>query len=1396
MKDPTRYRILLALLFFFLSYPTSPQSNIPEKIQFKHLTKEEGLSDNSSWGMIQDRKGFIWIGTPDGLNRYDGRKFKIFKHSIDDPNSLGANSVQALWEDKSGVLWIGTLGGGLNKYNPEQENFTRYVNPYDSSKLANSIITIYEDKSGILWIGMHHGGLNMFDSKSEKFITYKNIPDDSTSISNNIIWTISEDSKGNLWIGTVGGGLNKFNRENKTFTRYLHNPKDPTSLSHNEVVNIREDKSGAIWVSTSGGGLNKFTYKDDKQLPLFKHLKYDQNNPSGLPNNYIDYMLIDKNNVMWIGTEQGGLSRTISSLDDMSKLSFISYKHVPLDQFSLSSNEIPYIYPDNSGLFWITTQGGGVNNFNLKQKQFRNYKQKQDDPLSLGGSNVTSVYEDKDGVIWIGTWDGGLNKWDRAKNKFAHYKHIPNDPTSLSTNRVTVIYEDKSGVIWVGTWNQGLNKFDKRTGKFYTYWHDPSNVKTISDNLIYSINEDKSGVLWIGTANGGLCTYDRESDSFIHFNYKYDSTNILSSTHSSSIYLVDKSGTLWISADDGGLISVNFQNNEFIHYKHQPNNPNSLSNDVVTDVYEDKSGFFWIGTSGGGLNKFDKVNGLFRCYLTKDGLPSDNITGVLEDDNGNLWITTNDGLSKFNPQLETFRNYDIEDGLSSISLVKGCKIKTGEMILGSDKGFVVFYPDSIKDNTHVPPVYITDFYLFNKPVPIGYDSLSGRTILSKSIIECDEIELNYDDEVFSFEFAALDFQAPMKNMYAYIMEGFDKDWTYTDADRNLATYTNLDPGEYVFRVKGSNNDGYWNETGASIKIIILPPWWRTNLAYLIYFLLIGSIIYVTWKAQLKRLKNKHEYEMSKFEAQKLHEVDELKSRFFTNISHEFRTPLTLILGPVKQMIEKLNEGKMKDDLGIVHRNANKLLELVNQLLDISKLESGNMKLQTVPQNIVPLVKALALSFTSYAERKTITLKFTSSEAEIVVYIDKDKIEKIITNILSNAFKFTPEGGTIEVTVRKDERNSNIIISDTGVGIPKEKISKIFDRFYQVDGSHTREQEGSGVGLSLTKELVELHRGKIEVESEEGKGSTFAVSIPLGKEHLSPEEIVEKEKAQDFEDEKLKPVYDEEIERKCFHYVELYENESLPVLLLIEDNSDVRNYIKINLNNDYKVLEAVDGEDGWNKSVEQIPDLIVSDVMMPKMDGFKLCEKLKTDERTSHIPIILLTAKAAKEDKLEGYETGADEYIMKPFEPDELRARIKNLIQQRKRLHEHFKRQGIIDFEKSKIASIDKKFLQKALDIINKNISHSEFGVEVFAELLNVSRSVLHRKIVSLTGESPGDLIRYIRLKKASQLIEQKFGNITEISLEVGFNNPGQFARSFQKQFGVSPSTYSQKFDGN
>jgi len=489
---------------------------------------------------------------------------------------------------------------------------------------------------------------------------------------------------------------------------------------------------------------------------------------------------------------------------------------------------------------------------------------------------------------------------------------------------------------------------------------------------------------------------------------------------------------------------------------------------------------------------------------------------------------------------------------------------------------------------------------------------------------------------------------------------------------------------------------------------------------------------------------------------------------------------------------------MKEELSIVHKNANKLLGLVNQLLDISKLESGDMKLQIRPLNFVTLLKALTLSFASYAERKKITLNFNSIEEEIIVYTDKDKIEKIFTNILSNAFKFTPEGGGIEVTLSRDDKNLNTIISDTGIGIPKEKLPRIFDRFYQVEGNHTREQEGTGIGLALTKELVELHKGRIEVESEESKGTTFKVSIPMGKEHLKTEEISEEKDSEYYGLNKnvILPNLEQEKEKKKKLDVELLSNESLPLLLIVEDNPDVRKYIKDNLMKEFRTIEAYDGEDGWNNSIDHMPDLIISDVMMPKMDGFKLCKKLKTDERTSHIPVILLTAKAAKDDKFEGYELGADEYLMKPFEPEELKARINNLIKQRKRLQEHFQNKGIVELNHNKISSIDIQFLRKAFDLIHQNISDTSFNVEALNEKIGMSRSVLYKKIVSLAGEPPVEFIRRIRLNYAQELIEKRFGNLSEIALECGFNSPAYFSECFKKQFGITPSQYQQKISNS
>jgi signal transduction histidine kinase/ligand-binding sensor domain-containing protein/DNA-binding NarL/FixJ family response regulator len=1420
MRVQVPYNIPLVLFFLLLAIQTFSQTFLPnEKIQFKRLTHQEGFPARNILCMLQDRKGFLWMAAPDRLIRFDGKRQKLFRYSSNDNNSISSNTVRAMLEDKNGLLWFGTTGGGINKFDPSTEKFTRYYhNAKDPNSISlNDITAICEDSYGNFWIGTLGGGLNKFDRKFEKFIAYKNDPANINSLSNNNVSIVYEDSKGNLWIGTNGGGLNKLEITSKKFTRFIHNPSSQNSLSNNNVTGIIEDKNGALLISTLGGGLNKIYFEKGFQNPVFIHYKNNPKDPNSLISNNINFLYLDRENIIWIGTDEG-INKIVQNELNNSSEHFVSYKNDKYDIFSLIDNNVNCIYEDNSGMLWVSTGGAGLHIYDKKQKQFKLFENEPNNKFSLSSTAVISVYEDREGTRWIGTRDGGLNKMEKGSNKFIHYKRNPIDPNSLSDNNIYSIYEDKQGVLWFGTANGGLNSFDKKTEKFFTYKHDPSDPSSISDNRILAITEDHSGNLWIGTSLGGLNQFNRVNKTFTHYRFNPDDSNSISSDYVSDLYC-DITGKLLIATKEG-LDQFDQQTKNFIHIELNEKGSDPNKHTRVTALYEQKNGILWIGTFDRGLIKYQRGQGIIRVYTAKDGFPIDYITGILDDDHGNLWVSTSIGVTKFDPYNETMRTYIYEDGIQGIGEKRPVKSKTGELIFGGVMGLNIFFPDSIRDYSHLPPVHFTDLYLFNKRVPIGYDSLTDRTILSKSLTETDEIILNYSDNVLTIDFAIIDFHSIFKwNRFAYNMEGFDKDWTNiapflnrSALNQRSVTYTNLNPGEYTLKIKAANSDDIWNEDYASLKLIILPPWYSTIWAYFMYIILLGSIIYFAWKFQINRIRIRNEVEMSKFEAKKFHEVDEIKTKFFTNISHEFRTPLTLIMGPAKQLSEMLNEEKTKAKADLIHRSAKKLNRLVNELLDISRIEAGEMKLKACNVNVVKLIKQISLSFYSLAERKNISFKIKSDNEDITAYLDKDKFDKILTNVLSNAFKFTPEGGVVEILINpKPSFNSSlptrlagltkggkeggyfeISIRDTGIGIPEHQIDKIFDRFYQVDGSHTREQEGTGIGLALTKELAELHSGIIDVESEEGKGTVFKLYFPLGKDHLKPEQICDEDKIS----EEIIGEPEEYIEKNIttINDNEYFDNETTekPSLLIVEDNPDVRTYVKMILEDQYKIYESKDGEEGLNKSFEIIPDLIISDIMMPKFDGFMLVEKLKTEQRTSHIPVIMLTAKATIKDKVNGLLTGADDYIMKPFEAEELKARIKNLLDQRKRLHDHFRQYGLLDVDNKNITSPDQLFMRNAIELITKHISDIDFDIEILSEKLNVSRSLLFKKVNALVGEPPGELIKRIRLNKAAALIEKKFGNISEIALEVGFANPSYFAECFKKHFGILPSHYHHK----
>jgi signal transduction histidine kinase/ligand-binding sensor domain-containing protein/DNA-binding response OmpR family regulator len=1328
-------------------------------LDFRDITMEDGLPSNNVTCIAQDSQGFMWFGTEGGLVRYDGYKFKIYKYDPDDPESISDHHINSLFKDSKGTLWIGTTYVGLNRFDSKRDKFKSYkFDRNDSTSISQNhfVHAIYEDRKGRLWIGTAHG-LNQYDYEHDNFIRYTNTIVDSSGIRPEWINFIFEDNKDNFWLGTGGGGLILYDRETRQSTRFKHDPQNYNSISNDYVSSIFEDDDGALWVGTEDG-YDRFTLSNDKII--FEHDRKD-------------------------------IPPTISS-----KRVFDLYKRRGNAELIHANQTADFI--DNQGNIWIATTHGGVKFYNSRQDVFQTYKYQLGESDGLKNSSVSAFHEQNDGNIWIGVNRGGLHYYNRRKNSLTYIPLDPNQPDNPFNEKVMTIEEDNYGDLWIGTEGKGIYKINLKSNKSVHYLPDINNPSSLHFPDITVIFEDSDKNIWIGTGGKGLSLYDRKNDAFIKFSG-------IDKHYIRNIY-EDSQKILWICASPG-LIRLDLNSMKFTTYWHEPNEEHTLT---YTSAFEDSRNNLWAG-SPYGLNLYDREKDKFTAYLVKDGLPDNYIAGILEDDNGNLWLSTRRGISRFNLIKKTFTNYDVNDGLQGpvFNNRAYAKLKTGELIFGGTEGFTLFHPDSVKDMVRIPPVVISDFHIFNKTVKPEDDN----SPLQNEICHTKKIILKYFQHSISFEFAVLDYISPKNNKYKYILEGFNKDWIETDADHRVAAFTNLDPGKYVFRVIGSNNKGVWNKKGVSVQIIVTPPWWRTTLAYIVYIIFTGVIVWLTWNAQLRRVRIRNELKMSQFEKDKLQELDQMKSRFFANISHEIRTPLTLILGPLDQLISEASKEKWKNQLQIMSRNGRQLLHMINQLLDFSKAESGRMLLKAKKVNIVPLLKGMVHSFDSLAKRKKITLIFKSKENVIPVYIDTDKLEKIMANLLSNAFKFTSEGGKISVdlliipnninedqTVITKDRIVEIRITDTGIGIAPEHLDHIFDRYYQAEDN--KNQTGTGIGLALTKELVELHHGHIFVQSEAGKGSTFIVQFLSGKTHLSNDEIIEDETADIPEEviilEEVKSASEGSDDSfiKTTDEGKLNTNTDRSIILIVEDTEDVRNYIKGFLESKYQINEAQDGDDGFEKAIEIMPDLIVSDVMMPRMDGFQLCEKLKTDERTSHIPVILLTARASEGSKLEGLETGADDYIIKPFNSKELEIRIKNLIDQRQKLRERFSKDITLAPKDISVTSADERFLNRAIEIVEKHMGEPEFGVDIFAKEVALSHSQLYRKIHALTNQSPVEFIRILRLKRATGLLKQEYGNVAEIAYEVGFTNPSYFAECFKKLFGKSPSEYVKTEIGN
>ena len=1372
---------------------TNIQAGLQETFAFEKLV--HGLSQSTVTAIEQDYKGYLWFGTSHGLNRYDGVGFTIYEHEVGDSTSLGNSTVRCIFEDSKQNLWIGTYGGGLNRYDRAQDRFIRYeAKPGTPGTLSdNAVNAIFEDSDSVLWIGTESGGLNRFDYQSGQFEVFKHTPENVHSLSNNYVNALSETDDGLLVVGTWGGGVNLMDRNTKQFTRFTHDPNNPGSISDNVVTTIFKGPTGKVWIGTHKGinllvkgFAGRFSF--DRQLSDV--LNFEQPAPTTILS-----IREDTRGRLWVGTENEGLyiCYPLSGY-------FRHHVYQPGGNQGISSNSIWSIFEDKVGTIWLGTFNKGLNKLDPYQRKFEHYLQNPYHKNSLSHNIVSCFTEDNSGNIWVGTDGGGLNQFDRKNGTFRAFEYQPNAPSSLSNNAVIAAITDSKGQLWFGTWGGGINLYNPATEQFSHWVHLPGQPNSISGDNIADIFEDKQKRIWIAAFRSGVDVYDRNTGQFTHLIHQKGSNTTISS-NSARVITQDHNGNIWIGTEGGGLNKIAYTDS--LHYtvtvyRHSQSEQGSISNDIVISLYEDKHQNLWIGTQDG-LNLYNAENDNFTQYRVEDGLPGNLIYGIQEDGQGNLWLSTNQGIARYNIRKNEVKTYHVADGLQASEFVKGAYYKSskGELYFGGVNGFNVFHPAAVQENPHAPKVYITGIKIFNKTVN---PSEKRGAILKAHITETAKLVLPHDENVFSFKFAALNYSQPSRNQFAYKLEGYDDNW-HEIGTRNTAYYTKVPPGNYVFRVMGSNNDGVWNRQGTSIDIKITPPWWATMWAYALYTIAVMGMLLWTRQAIINRERLKSNLKLEHMELMKMQEMDQIKSRFFANISHEFRTPLTLILGPLRQMQHGEFEGDPKNQFRVMARNAERLLRLINQLLDLSKLGAGSMKLQVEHGDIIRYLKPLVGSFGSFSSKQCINYEYNYAEKGIMAYFDKQKLEQIVINLLSNAFKFTPENGKIIFTIAPGHSHTEgvvITVKDSGIGIPNTELSHIFDRFYQVDSRHSSFQQGTGIGLSVTKELVELHHGNIKVESKEGTGTTFTVWLPTSRDSYTASEIVAQNQVDDSQApmlENVESIVDKKrpVERTNINGETHEDNkfEELPIILIVEDNSDLRAYICEYLEPNYRLLEADEGQKAFDLAVKHVPDLIISDLMMPGMNGLELCNKIKTEEKTSHIPFLMITAKAGVEDKMAGYETGADYYITKPFNSKLLELSIRNIIKSREVLRKQMEDAKPFQLapKNVKLTSADETFLTKALECVEKHISNSEFTVEHFNKEMGMSRMQSYRKLKALTGKSVNEFIRSMRLKRAAQLIQQKQLTIAEVTYEVGFNDLQYFRHCFKKQFGVNPSEY-------
>ncbi len=1323
------------------------------KYSFDKLTIHDGLSNNEVSSILQDKRGFVWIGTAEGLNRYDGSSIRVYENNSRDPRSLVHNEVACQYIDRSGNLWVGT-NGGVSLYNSTFDNFINF--PLDEVRSRGISYTrtkgFFEDSDHNLYVGMESGWIYRFNPETKNLDLFD-------TLRFREITTSKITARNRLLIGTLNGLMMSDLISGETERILEGRPTDIVLVDGN-----------IIWIGVRSGGLYQYDLLTEKLTQI----------PSETPrHNNIWGLFKDSKNNVWV---TGGVMR----MYDREKEEFIT---IADNDHTLGTAGTSAFLEDADGNFWISVYYGGVR-IARKAPQFNFYGSENSSGPKLSSKVVSSISMDEGRNLWVGYYEGGIDIINRETGTVSSIRPV-DKRYNLQPGSVFMIEQDSDGEMWVGAYRVGLHRFNASKSIFEVYRPSPATAGAIASSDVRSMIEYAPGTLWFLTHSRGIDFFQKASSQFTH--YRQPNPEVVMDEWGFQL-LKDSRGDVWYGASSG-LFRISGDDKTLALFDNESGDSTSLSDNSVNCIYEDHNGDVWVGTANG-LNLLNKDGSGFRHFTKNHGLPNNAINAINEDGKGNLWVSTNKGL--FSLRLDqsgaaVVRNYDFSDGLLDQQFYPRATFKdkkTGVLYFGGISGITWFHPDSIRERSPTLNVVLTNFYLGGQPVDPGAEDSPLKEHISSS----QAVELKHDQKVITFEFVA-PYLAGMRKVhyYAYMMDGFDKGWNKIGREQK-ATYTNLDPGDYTFKVKASHNGVDWASPETSVQVVILPPWWNTTWAKLIYFAFVLVLLFIYRKVSLRQANLLHNLKLERIRRENIEKLNQAKLEFFTNISHEFRTPLTLILGPLHTLLESRRGGKLfRDQLAVINSNAQRLLSLVNQLLDFRKVESGSMKLEVREDNIVRFVREIKIAFDPLAEEMDIDFTLSSEKPVMSLWFDRYQFEKVFFNLLSNAFKNTPREGKISVELFDKGDQVLVRVCDTGRGIREEHFNHIFESFFSHYDDHR--QASTGIGLALAKSLIEMHHGKIGVESRENEFTHFSVWLRKGKDHFDQSEIaVDSIQASDsirlypeLPDSGLKDQEPVETAR---------ELDQLPKILIIEDNADVRTYLKSMFEFDYVVLEASDGKEGLDVVNSYIPDVVVSDVMMPEMDGMAFCKAVKSNVRTSHVPVILLTARTSMVYAIEGLEKGADDYVTKPFHPKVLQLKVRNLLRAQESMRRAFSDNDVLQIEPKAVVlnSIDEKFITEVFEVIEKHISNPDFTAEVLGREVGMSRAQLYRKIRAVSGQSVNDLVKTYRLRRAAQLLKLRQLNVAQVTYEVGFTDLQYFRECFKKFFGVPPSEYHSSLD--